>query len=117
MQTYLAEGEKKAFTLGNRSPVRYTSDGKIDPAILDAYWHYGFYVFEGVLGTEELADIEADLQDILERLPSEKGSPVDASGRPALAHGLQGRTLYSGRNLWGIPLVERSLVRVVIRLK
>jgi hypothetical protein len=99
MQAYLAEGERKAFALENRGPIRYTSDGKIDPAILDAYWHYGFYVFEGVLGAEELADIETDFQEILERLPSAKGSPVDAAGRPALAHGCQAQSLF-----WSKPL-------------
>ena len=99
MQAYLAEGERKAFTLENRGPIRYTSDGKIDPTILEAYWHYGFYVFEGVLGAEELADIEADFQEILSRLPSKKGSSVDAAGRPALAHGCQAQCLF-----WSKPL-------------
>ena len=70
MQAYIAEGGRKAFALKNRGPIRYTPDGKIVPAILDAYWHYGFYVFEGVLGEEELTEIEADFQEILGRLPS-----------------------------------------------
>ena len=55
MQAYLKEGERRAFALGNRGPVRYTADGRIDPAILDAYWRCGFYVFEGVLKPDELA--------------------------------------------------------------
>ncbi len=99
MQAYIAEGGRKAFALKNRGPIRYTPDGKIEPTILDAYWHYGFYVFEGVLGKEELTDIEADFQEILGRLPSEKGSPVDAAGRPALAHGCKAHTLF-----WSKPL-------------
>jgi hypothetical protein len=37
--------------------------------------------------------------DIIERLPSEQGSPVDAKGRPALAADCQGATLF-----WAKPL-------------
>lgn len=85
MQQYLAAGEQRAHTLGNRGPFRFTADGKIHPDIIESYWRCGFYVFEAVLGTDELADIEADLQDILERLPVKRGSPVDRHGRPALA--------------------------------
>ncbi|WP_119420588.1 phytanoyl-CoA dioxygenase family protein [Desertibaculum subflavum] len=99
MQAYLREGEQRAFALGNRGPIRLTADGKIHPDILDAYWRCGFYVFEGVLKPDELADIEADFKDILDRLPAEKGSPVDAKGRPALAAGCKAPTLF-----WSKPL-------------
>ena len=99
MQAYLRAGEKRAFELGNRGPIRFTDDGKLHPDILDAYWRCGFYVFEGVLKPDELADIEADLTSILDRLPSEKGSPVDARGRPALGADCQAPNL-----LWSKPL-------------
>ena len=101
MQAYLREGENRAFALGNRGPIRYTADGRIHPDILDAYWRCGFYVFEGVLKPDELADIEADIKDILDRLPSEKGSPVDAKGRPALAADCKAPTLF-----WSKPLAD-----------
>jgi hypothetical protein len=52
-----------------------------------------------VLKAEELADIEADVKDILDRLPSEKGSPVDRHGRPALAADCKASTLF-----WSKPL-------------
>ena len=84
-RAYCKAGEARAYALGNRGPIRFTADGRVHPEIMEAYWRCGFYVFEGVLAADELADIEADLQDILGRLPSEKGSPVDARGRPALA--------------------------------
>jgi len=84
-RAYCRDGEARAYALGNRGPIRFTPDGKVHPDILAAYGRCGFYVFEGVLGPEELADIEADLQSILDRLPSERGSGVDAKGRPALA--------------------------------
>jgi hypothetical protein len=99
MQDYLAKGEAQALSLENRGPIRFAADGRIDPAILEAYGRFGFYVFEGVLGAPELADLETDFWEILGRLPSEKGSPVDAKGRPALGHGRQAECLY-----WSKPL-------------
>lgn len=99
MQAYLREGERRAYALGNRGPICFTADGKVHPDILDAYWRFGFYVFEGVLGAAELAEIEADLLNILDRLPSERGSPVDGKGRPALAADCTAPTLF-----WSKPL-------------
>ncbi|MCB4820768.1 phytanoyl-CoA dioxygenase family protein [Roseicella aerolata] len=103
MQAYLHEGEARAHALGNRGPIRFDADGRIHPEILEAYWRCGFYVFEGVLPPEELADIEADIHDILDRLPSERGSPVDAKGRPALAADCKAPTLFWSRPL-GDPM-------------
>jgi hypothetical protein len=99
MQAYLAAGAERARNLGNRGPVRFGPDGKIHPDILAAYWRTGFYVFEGVIDPEELADIEAGMRDVLSRLPVEKGAEVDAQGRPALSIGLKAPTLF-----WSKPL-------------
>ena len=99
MQAYLREGEQRAFALGNRGPIRFTASGELHPDILDAYWRCGFYVFEGVLKAEELADIERDVKEILDRLPVERGAAVDAKGRPALAADCKAPTL-----LWSKPL-------------
>lgn len=99
MRAYCDEGERRALALGNRGPIRFEADGRIHREILDAYWHCGFYVFEGVLKADELADIEADLHDILERLPAHRGSPVDRHGRPALGADLEATTLF-----WARPL-------------
>jgi len=99
MRAYCEAGERRAFALGNRGPIRFGSDGRVHADILDAYWRHGFYVFEGVLLPTELADIEADFLDILDRLPTERGSPVDRKGRPALGADLQATTLY-----WSKPL-------------
>jgi hypothetical protein len=100
MQAYLAEGARRAATLGNRGPIRFTADGKVHPDILDAYWRCGFYIFEGVLGAAELADIEADIKtNVVARLPVEKGAAVDALGRPALGAGLTAPVLF-----WSKPL-------------
>jgi hypothetical protein len=99
MQAYMREGEKRAQALGNRGPIRFTADGGLHPEILEAYGRCGFYIFEGVLGPDELADIERDLHAILDRLPVAKGAPLDAKGRPALAADCQGPNL-----LWAAPL-------------
>lgn len=99
MQAYLRDGERRAFDLGNRGPIRFAADGRVHPDILEAYWRCGFYVFEGVLQPDELADIEADLRDILARLPAERGATLDANGRPALGADHEAPTLF-----WAKPL-------------
>ena len=90
---YREEGTRRALALDNRGPIRYTDGGEVDPDILDAYDRHGFYVFEGVMGPEELADIECDLAEMLERCPVKKDALVDAQGRPALGADCTGRTL------------------------
>jgi Phytanoyl-CoA dioxygenase (PhyH) len=104
MQAYLRAGERRAAALGNRGPIRFTELGELHPEIVEAYWRCGFYVFQGVLKADELADIERDLHDILDRLPAEKGAALDAKGRPALAADCQGPNLHWARPLsdpWG----------------
>ena len=54
METYLRGGEERARSLSNRGPIRYDTDGNVHPDILEAYWHHGFYVFEGSLGPRNL---------------------------------------------------------------
>lgn len=99
MAAYLADGEHRARTLGNRGPLRYDAGGRVAADILEAYWRCGFYVFEGVIGADELADIEADLNALLERIPASEGSAVDRHGRPALGHDCTAPTFF-----WARPL-------------
>ncbi|MFI4974711.1 MAG: phytanoyl-CoA dioxygenase family protein [Caulobacterales bacterium] len=101
MRAYCEDGERRALALGNRGPIRFTAGGELHPEILQAYSRCGFYVFEGVLKADELADIEADFLDIRERLPTDQGSPVDALGRPALGLGNEGLNL-----VWAKPLSD-----------
>ena len=67
MVLYRAEGEQRAFALGNRGPIRSDADGNLDPDILEAYARCGFYIFEGVLAADELDDIERDVADMLDK--------------------------------------------------
>ena len=99
MQAYLREGEARAMALGNRGPIRFGAKGGLHPDVAEAFSRCGFYVFEDVLGAGELADLEADLRDVLDRLPVTRGSPVDAAGRPALGADCKAPTLF-----WSKPL-------------
>jgi ectoine hydroxylase-related dioxygenase (phytanoyl-CoA dioxygenase family) len=101
MRAYCAGGEKRAMTLGNRGPIRFTHDGALHPDILEAYSRCGFYVFEGVLKADELADIEADFLDIQSRVPGRRSDELDAQGRRALGVGHEGLNL-----VWGKPLSD-----------
>ena len=81
---YRKAGETRAMALGNRGPIRYTASGSLHDDIVEAYWRCGFYVFENVIGADELADIERDVMEILDRAPTEPGGKLDKHGRPAL---------------------------------
>lgn len=93
MTRYREAGTRRALAMDNRGPIRFGADGKLDPAILEAYSRHGFYIFEGVLDGEELAEIEADVADLLERAPVTKDALVDKHGRPALGVDCAGRTV------------------------
>jgi hypothetical protein len=95
IEAYFEAGEKRALALGNRGPVRFDSKGCLDPAIREAYDRMGFYVFEGVADEAELADLDADLAQLLERAPADEGSELDARGRPALGLGRHPQFLWA----------------------
>jgi Phytanoyl-CoA dioxygenase (PhyH) len=101
MVRYRREGEERAAALGNRGPLRFDERGRLDPSILDIYRRHGFYVFEGVLGQDELDDIEADVAEMLERAPVTRGAATDRFGRPALGVDNQARTI-----TWVKPLSD-----------
>lgn len=99
MEAYRAAGTARALAMDNRGPLRLDANGRLAPDILDAYSRHGFYVFEKVLGEDELADLERDLHDMLERAPSTNESKVDALGRPALGADCKARTVSMVRPL------------------
>jgi hypothetical protein len=84
MQVYCREGTERAMRLGNRGPIRFTAAGDLDPEIVDAYDACGFYVFEGVLGEQELGELQAAYHEIVGRFPVEPGGKLDSQGRPAV---------------------------------
>lgn len=93
MAAYQEQGVAIAKAIGNRGPVRFDAEGNLHPDILDAFREHGFYVFEGVIGADEIAELRADANTMLERAPVNRHSKVDAQGRPALGIGLE-RHLY-----------------------
>ena len=99
LPAYIAAGERAAASLDNRGPIRFTSDGKLHPDIVDAYHAVGLYIFEGVIGPEELAELRAGIGELIDRLPVAQGAKVDAQGRPA--HGADFRAPFA---LWSKPL-------------
>jgi hypothetical protein len=101
MAEYRRAGEERAMALGNRGPIRFNADGSLAEDIVEAYWRCGFYVFTGVLGEEELADIETDIANILERSPVTEGARVDLHGRPAITNDCAAPTLF-----WARPLSD-----------
>ncbi len=84
MESYVREGKRRAYELGNRGPIRFNANGALHQEIIDAYWRCGFYVLEGALAHEELNDLLVDMENGLERAPYTKDATVDAQGRPAL---------------------------------
>lgn len=83
MADYIHQGEATAQALGNRGPMRVDNQGKLHPDILQAYWQHGFYVFEGIVDEPEIAELRADIDQLLEHAPTGKDATVDAHGRPA----------------------------------
>jgi hypothetical protein len=93
MRAYHEAGQRRAAAIGNRGQVRFDSDGLLHPDIVAAYWRHGYYIFEGVIGTAELAELREGCMDMLARAPVRTGADLDARGRPALGRDF-GRPAY-----------------------
>lgn len=101
MQAYLREGETRAMNLGNRGPIRFNADGSLDAGIREAWSRTGFYVFTGVIDARERNELEAELKEIISRLPTGIRSATDAAGRPAIGSECKAPTLQ-----WVRPLSD-----------
>lgn len=93
MVRYRREGTERALALDNRGPIRFDEAGNLDPAILESYSRHGFYILEGALGSEDLADLEHDVAELLDRAPVTKGAPLDRHGRRALGADCEARNV------------------------
>lgn len=85
MADYIRRGEAAAMALGNRGPIQLDANGDLAADIMEAYWRTGFYVFEGVIGEAELAELRTEFDEVLSRAPVEPDAEVDAEGRPAFS--------------------------------
>ncbi|MAI42159.1 MAG: phytanoyl-CoA dioxygenase family protein [Candidatus Azotimanducaceae bacterium] len=83
LKQYFHKGAKLAKQIGNRGPLKLNKDGKLHNEILEAFKREGFYVFEGVIGSQEIEELRSDIDGLLERAPVGRGSNVDKFGRPA----------------------------------
>ncbi len=101
MAEYMREGKRRALALGNRGPLRLNDDGTLHQDILDSYWQHGFYVFTSVIEADELVELRADIDTMLERAPVHEGAEVDTQGRPAFGTDFE-RDTY----LWIRPLSD-----------
>jgi len=101
VRQYLIEGQARALALPNRGPIRFDENGSIHSDILESYSEYGFYIFEGVISEDELADLKADLESMRDNFPTTMGATTDAKGRPALGTDNKAPTLQ-----WARPLSD-----------
>lgn len=83
MTRYVHDGCARADQLNHRGPLRLDTQGRLHPDILDAYREHGFYVFEGVVSADEIAELRSDIDFLLEHAPTGQGSDRDSQGRPA----------------------------------
>ena len=79
-----SELNKRAFLTSANS----INIGRLLPQILESYWTHGFYVFQGVVGPEELQELRADIDTVLSRAPVAPDATVDRHGRPASTEGI-----------------------------
>jgi len=86
---YQEAGVALAREIGNRGPIRFDANGRLAADIVDAYWRHGFYIFENVIGADEVAALRRDAGEMLDRAPADRDSKVDRKGRPALGLDLQ----------------------------
>ena len=89
LKSYFELGEKRAYKAGNRGPLKLSKDGELDLQILEAFEHEGFYVFEGVVEPEEIAELRAEIDGLLERAPIGRHSKIDKFGKPAFGEGFK----------------------------
>jgi len=97
---YFEQGAARARALGNRGPLRFDAAGAPAPEILEAYHETGFYVFEGAIEDDELAELDRELTALLDRTPRTEGATTDRRGRP-----LDGDAVLP-QLLWSRPLAD-----------
>ena len=82
MDVYFEAGAARARALGNRGPLRFDADGALAADTRAAIDELGFYVFEGLVDADELAEFDAEFQALLARTPRTQDADTDRLGRP-----------------------------------
>lgn len=84
MADYVSERATAAAGVGCRGPLRFDADHRLHPDILRDFAASGFYIFEDVVDSDEVAELRDAVEDTIKRAPSPPDSDTDAQGRPAL---------------------------------
>ena len=88
MDRYIEQGATRADKLGNRGPIAFDQSGKLSQHILDAYWETGFYVFEGLVGLEEIKLLRKELeQQYWEQNPDKEDLASFKADKPSVMRG------------------------------
>lgn len=113
MTAYFQDGKRLSLELGNRGPLRLDAKHRLHAEILEAYSEHGFYVFEDVIGDQELSELRADIDRVLAGAPTEPNGTRNKEGGPVfgteferypyrfakpLSDPLGGTTLNNGRH-------------------
>ncbi len=101
MRNYLIEGREKSLALDNRGPLRFSSEGRLETEIRQAYEKYGFYIFEGVIDENELHDLREDLEQMSAKFPVDSSSRLTALGELGLGVDCKAPNL-----IWAKPLSD-----------
>ena len=59
LKEYVRRRKEWAVALPNRGQLLFEEDGKLVKQIVESYEKYGFYVFKGSIGADELQDLHA----------------------------------------------------------
>ena len=99
LQRYLDSGAQRAAALDNRGPLEFDGHGRLKSTIRDSYDSHGFYIFEGVLGDDELLDLRTELDELLKAAPTGPKATKNAAGEPAVGSEFDIPTFRFGRPL------------------
>lgn len=84
MDEYARQREAQMAGLGVRGSLKLGPDGQLHPDILNAYTEHGFYILENVIELDEVLELRAAVEEVIERAPVRPRADVDALGRPAI---------------------------------
>ena len=96
-----AEATARALAIPNRGPLALDADGNVPQAVTDAFEEYGFYVFVGALGSEELAELQEDMHAVIDGATNAR-----ASGAETFDHG--GVAIEAAKFGFSTPLSDNS---------
>ena len=92
MDNYMKDAEQRALKLGNRGPLQFDANGRLDAGIAAAFSEHGFYVFKNVIKPVELEDLRSEIAEALARAPVGPKADLDANGNRPIGADLAGHS-------------------------